>query len=75
MITHEAAELLRKYYRELREKDKHFTQNNSYRITVRQLESMIRISEALARLYLDTEVKGAYVREAYRLITSSIMKL
>ena len=28
----------------------------SYRITVRQLESMIRLAEALARLYCDDEV-------------------
>lgn len=75
MIGLEAAGLLRKYYKELREKDKTFGQNTSYRITVRQLESMIRISEAYARLHLDPEVKGNYVREAYRLITSSIMKL
>ena len=62
MITNEAAQLLRKYYKELREKDKNLSQMNSYRVTVRQLESMIRISEALARLHLDTEVKGSYVR-------------
>jgi len=36
---------------------------------------MIRISEALARLNLDPEIKGDYVREAYRLITTCIMKL
>ncbi len=36
---------------------------------------MIRISEGLARLYLDTQIKGEYVDEAYRLISASIMKL
>jgi DNA replication licensing factor MCM6 len=35
-ITVEAAELLRKYYMELRHKDK-VSANNSYRVTVRQL--------------------------------------
>jgi DNA replication licensing factor MCM5 len=35
-ITVEAGELLRKYYMELRHKDK-VTVNNSYRVTVRQL--------------------------------------
>lgn len=53
MLTAPAAQALRKYYIELRMRDKN-TQNTSYKVTVRQLESMIRISEALARLYLDT---------------------
>jgi DNA replication licensing factor MCM6 len=43
-LTHEAAELLRKSYIELRMKDKTQNQNNCYRVTVRQLESMIRLS-------------------------------
>ncbi len=43
-----AAKLLRDYYIEIRGKDKN--NNNSYRVTVRQLESMIRLSEAYARL-------------------------
>ena len=35
---------------------------------VRQLESMIRLSEALAKLHCDTEVTERYVREAFRLL-------
>lgn len=41
-LTHESAALLRKYYIEIRSRDKN--NNNNYRITVRQLESMIRLS-------------------------------
>lgn len=51
-ITHEAAELLRKFFLELRKKDK-ITRNTSYMTTVRQLESLIRLSEAIARLNLN----------------------
>jgi len=47
-LTIESGELLRKLYIEIRSKDKNNT--NSYRVTVRQLESMIRLSEAYARL-------------------------
>ena len=42
-LTIRAAELLRKYYKELRLSDK-TDHNTSYRVTVRQLESMIRLS-------------------------------
>jgi DNA replication licensing factor MCM6 len=74
MITVEAAELLRRFYGELREKDKG-TQNTAYRVTVRQLESMIRLSEAYARLRMDTYVIPSDVKEAYQLISTSLMKL
>ena len=47
-------------YRELRMKDMGGAQQ-AYRITVRQLESMIRLSEGLARLHLDDEVRPEYV--------------
>lgn len=49
--------------------------NNNYKMTVRHLESMIRLSEALAKLYCDTEVKECYVEEAYRLISSSVVEI
>ena len=41
-LTEESAKLLRTFYIEIRNKDKN--NNNSYRVTVRQLESMIRLS-------------------------------
>lgn len=51
-LTHEAALKLREFYEKLRQNDK-ITQNTSYRVTVRQLESIIRLSEAIARLYME----------------------
>ncbi|KYQ88497.1 MCM family protein [Tieghemostelium lacteum] len=73
VIGAEAAQLLEFHYKSLRQNDTASTQRASYRITVRQLESMIRLSEALARLNLDTEVKANYVQEAARLLQKSII--
>lgn len=61
-VTREAGELFKRFYIELRMKDKAQNQNTSYRITVRQLESMIRLAEAYARLELDPQIKGHHVR-------------
>ncbi len=44
-------------------------------MTVRQLESMIRLSEAMAKLHLDLEIKSEYVREAHKLLSHAIVKL
>lgn len=62
-------------YRALRENDvvSNGQTNIAYRITVRQLESMIRLSEALARLDLSDKVLVPHVHEAYRLLSKSII--
>ena len=60
-------------YRILRQDDATGAGRNSYRITVRQLESMIRLSEAIARANCTSEITPAFVREAYTLLRQSII--
>ena len=55
-MTREAADVLVEKYRILRQDDATGAGRNSYRITVRQLESMIRLSEAIARANCTSEV-------------------
>jgi DNA replication licensing factor MCM6 len=73
VITAEAEKVLVESYRSLRQGDSIGRGKTAYRITVRQLESMIRLSEALARVHLDDEIKPMYVREACRLLRKSII--
>jgi DNA replication licensing factor MCM6 len=47
------------------------TGKNAYRFTVRQLESLIRLSEAMARMHCDEVIKPSYVREVCRLLKQS----
>ena len=75
-LTKEAAELLKEEYKDLRQGDLSVlrtTQKSSYRITVRQLESLIRLSEAIARAHLDKTISKIYVSEAARLLRKSII--
>ncbi|KIK67747.1 hypothetical protein GYMLUDRAFT_36511 [Collybiopsis luxurians FD-317 M1] len=72
-LTPEAADVLVEKYRILRQDDASGAGRNSYRITVRQLESMIRLSEAIARANCTSEITPAYVREAYTLLRQSII--
>jgi len=72
-ITDEAARLLVENYKGLRQNDVSMVGKTSYRITVRQLESMIRLSEALARVHCDQQVRPVYIKEAARLLRKSII--
>lgn len=72
-IPPESQGLFCTYFRKLRENDTFGLARNAYRITVRQLESMIRLAEALARLHLDDTVRPVYVDEAARLLKKSII--
>jgi DNA replication licensing factor MCM6 len=74
-ITPESQRILVDCYRKLRQGDTLGHARSAYRITVRQLESMIRLSEALARLHCDAEIQPSYVREAFRLLKTSIIQV
>ena len=50
-------------YRELRGEDAAPGTQSAYRITVRQLEALVRLSEAMARVYCDPIIKVAHVEE------------
>jgi DNA replicative helicase MCM subunit Mcm2 (Cdc46/Mcm family) len=57
-MTPAAALRLADCYRDLRQGDSQGVGRNSYRITVRQLESMVRLSEAIARVNCTEEVSN-----------------
>lgn len=72
----EARRLLVEKYKELRANDAQGgIGRNSYRITVRQLESMIRLSEAIAKANCVEEVTPLFVREAFSLLRQSIISV
>jgi len=50
-------------------------QKSAYKITIRQLESIIRLSEALARVHCSLNILPEYVKEAERLLSNSILKI
>lgn len=49
------------------------TTRTSWRITVRQLESLIRLSEAIARAHCDELVRPEYIKMASRLIEKTVV--
>lgn len=72
----EAKKTLVEKYKELRADDAQGgIGRNSYRITVRQLESMIRLSEAIAKANCVSEISPEFVREAYNLLRQSIISV
>ncbi|KAF8446470.1 MCM2/3/5 family-domain-containing protein [Terfezia claveryi] len=72
VFTEDAKLLLVEKYKELRNDDAGIGRN-SYRITVRQLESLIRLSEAIAKANCVEDVAPGFVREAFNLLRQSII--
>ncbi|ROT41859.1 DNA replication licensing factor mcm6 [Sodiomyces alkalinus F11] len=75
-FTDEAREALVQKYKELRADDAQGgVGKNSYRITVRQLESLIRLSEAIAKANCVEGISSTMVIEAYNLLRQSIISV
>ncbi|KAF2863697.1 MCM-domain-containing protein [Piedraia hortae CBS 480.64] len=76
IFTDEAKTRLVERYKELRTDDAQGgIGRNSYRITVRQLESLIRLSEAIAKANCVDNVTELMVDEAYDLLKQSIISV
>lgn len=75
LITKESMKLLVENYGHLRQRDVGSGGKSTWRITVRQLESMIRLSEAMAKMECSGEVLPKHVNEAYRLLNKSIIRV
>ncbi|OQO09405.1 hypothetical protein B0A48_04803 [Cryoendolithus antarcticus] len=76
VFTDEARHTLVDRYRSLRSDDAQGgVGRNSYRITVRQLESLIRLSEAIAKATCVDQVTPEFVDEAYKLLKQSIISV
>ena len=74
-ISKEAQDYMVTQYKHLRQRDSSGVAKSAWRITVRQLESMIRLSEALTRLHCQDTVTPKHVKEAYRLLNKSIIRV
>ncbi|XP_041658338.1 DNA replication licensing factor MCM6 [Cheilinus undulatus] len=75
-ISSESEEFIVEQYKRLRQRDGAGGMSKSaWRITVRQLESMIRLSEGMARMHCCDEVQPKHVKEAFRLLNKSIIRV
>ncbi|XP_019516883.1 PREDICTED: DNA replication licensing factor MCM6 isoform X2 [Hipposideros armiger] len=74
-ISRESEDFIVEQYKRLRQRDGSGVTRSSWRITVRQLESMIRLSEAMARMHCCDEVQPKHVKEAFRLLNKSIIRV
>ncbi|KAG9448089.1 hypothetical protein H6P81_014217 [Aristolochia fimbriata] len=74
-LNSEARKVLVESYVTLRRGDAAPGSRVAYRMTVRQLEALIRLSEAIARCHLESQVRPAHVRMAVRLLKTSVISV
>lgn len=74
-LTSEARKLLVDSYVSLRRGDAAPGTRVAYRMTVRQLEALIRLSEAIARSHLDIQVQPRHVTVAVKLLKTSVISV
>ncbi|TKY72639.1 DNA replication licensing factor MCM6 [Spatholobus suberectus] len=74
-LTSDARKLLVDSYVALRRGDTNPGSRVAYRMTVRQLEALIRLSEAIARCHLENQVQPRHVRLAVKLLKTSIISV
>jgi hypothetical protein len=63
VLTEPAQAALVRSYKRLRSEDAVPGSQSAYRITVRQLEALVRLSEAMARVFCSSEVRVEHVQE------------
>lgn len=76
-LTDKASQMLKNHYVQIRSDMKQRTTDmgaQAIPITVRQLEAIVRLSEALARMQLSDEANEEHVREAIRLFNVSTVQ-
>ncbi|KAK4791879.1 hypothetical protein SAY86_022314 [Trapa natans] len=71
----EARKLLVDSYVALRRGDATSGGRVAYRMTVRQLEALVRLSEAIARSHLDIQVQPHHVKLAVKLLKTSVISV
>ncbi|CEM12672.1 unnamed protein product [Vitrella brassicaformis CCMP3155] len=73
VLSERAQTLLKKYYMELRQGQA--SGSSGIAVTPRQLESLVRCSEAVARIHLSDWVLTQHVTKAYRMIRDSLVRV
>ena len=74
-ITEESMDYLVEQYRHLRQRDTDCGFKSSWRIIMRQLEFMVCLSESMAPMGCSDQVLPKHVKEAYRLLNKSIIRV